>query len=275
MMRGVWLGSATRQSLFPSLPLYQFPAPPCRVQCCAAVDAKKLVDLEYAELELNDIQVGGVRVRQHANPFRATFTTPIVPPTWETEFADPTLPLHVDIGCASGRLLMLLAKRNVGSCNYLGIDIREKLLQRSTKWAQELGLTNIHYMVANATLSLDAILMKYPGPLRLISILCPDPHFKQKHRKRRIVQKTLLEALEKHLPPDGQVFVQSDIEEVAEDMRDQFDENVKFTRVHPCGSDMCDSEGWLLESPLGIATEREIHAVANGGRIFRQLFQHV
>lgn len=57
MMRGVWLGSATRQSLFPSLPLYQFPAPPCRVQCCAAVDAKKLVDLEYAELELNDIQV--------------------------------------------------------------------------------------------------------------------------------------------------------------------------------------------------------------------------
>lgn len=24
---------------------------------------------------------------------------PMVPPAWETEFADPTLPLHVDIGC--------------------------------------------------------------------------------------------------------------------------------------------------------------------------------
>ena len=24
---------------------------------------------------------------------------PTVPPAWETEFEDPTLPLHVDIGC--------------------------------------------------------------------------------------------------------------------------------------------------------------------------------
>lgn len=58
-------------------------------------------------------------------------------------------------------------------------------------------------------------------------------------------------------------------------MRDQFDENANFALVHLPGSAMCDSEGWLLESPLGVATEREIHAVANGGRIFRLLFQRV
>jgi len=130
-------------------------------------------------------------------------------------------------------------------------------------------------MVANATLALDAILLKYPGPLRLVSILCPDPHFKQKHRKRRIVQKSLVEALEKRLPIGGQVFLQSDVEEVAKDMRDQFDENANFARVHLPGSVMCNSEGWLLESPLPVATEREIHAVANGGCIFRLLFQRV
>lgn len=72
-----------------------------------------------------------------------------------------------------------------------------------------------------------------------------------------------------------QVFLQSDVEEVAKDMGDQFDENANFTRVHLPGSAMCNSEGWLLDSPLGVATEREIHAVANGGRIFRLLFQRV
>lgn len=136
----------------------------------------------------------------------------------------------------------------------------------------------------------------------LSAMQCPDPHFKQKHRKRRIVQRTLVEALEKHLPTGGQViyvhglifvllgkkspthtyfdhfgqvFLQSDVEEVAKDMRDQFDSYPNFARVHLPGSVGCDSEGWLLESPLGVATEREIHAVANGGRIFRVLYQRV
>jgi len=131
-------------------------------------------------------------------------------------------------------------------------------------------------MVANATIALDAILSKYPGPLRLVSILCPDPHFKQRHRKRRIVQKALVDALIKYLPSGGQVFLQSDIEEVARDMRDQFDEHTAFTRLHKLDlAAHCDSEGWLLQSPLGVSTEREIHAVANGGRIYRSLFERI
>ncbi|XP_024402237.1 uncharacterized protein [Physcomitrium patens] len=293
MMRTTWLSTAARRGLLPSLRIRQFSAPLCRVQFCAnvkfgddakfgdavgLVDAAKLVAKEYAELELDSIenQVGlGVRVRQHVNPFKASLTAPMVPPAWETEFADPTLPLHVDIGCGSGRLLLVLAKRRMGSSNFLGIDIRDKLLQRSRIWAEELNLTNIHFMVSNATLALNAILLKYPGPVKLVTILCPDPHFKKRHQKRRIVQKSLVDALEKHLPTGGQIFLQSDVEEVAKDMRDQFDENVNFSRVHPPGSNMCDSEGWLLENHLGVATEREIHAVANGGSIFRMLFQRV
>jgi hypothetical protein len=56
MMRTVWLG---RGLLLPSLHLHgQCPAQArCRVQCCADVHAMKLVEKEYAELELNSIQV--------------------------------------------------------------------------------------------------------------------------------------------------------------------------------------------------------------------------
>lgn len=57
MMRTVWLGSSASRSLLPSLHLHQFSAPRCRVQCSADVHAMKLVEQEYAELELNAIQV--------------------------------------------------------------------------------------------------------------------------------------------------------------------------------------------------------------------------
>lgn len=56
MMRTAWLGSAARRSLLPSLPVHQFAAPVCGVQCGTAdVHSMKLVEQEYAELELNSI----------------------------------------------------------------------------------------------------------------------------------------------------------------------------------------------------------------------------
>ena len=58
-------------------------------------------------------------------------------------------------------------------------------------------------------------------------------------------------------------------------MRDQFDEHTAFTRLHKLDLTHCDSEGWLLQSPLGVSTEREIHAVANGGSIYRSLFERI
>lgn len=42
----------------------------------------------------------------------------------------------------------------------------------------------------------------------------PDPHWKTRYRKRRIVQPQLVQAIADMLSPDGQVFLQSDVQEV-------------------------------------------------------------
>jgi tRNA (guanine-N7-)-methyltransferase len=42
----------------------------------------------------------------------------------------------------------------------------------------------------------------------------PDPHFKRKHRKRRVVQLQLVAALAALMRPGGRVLLQSDVEEV-------------------------------------------------------------
>jgi tRNA (guanine-N7-)-methyltransferase len=49
----------------------------------------------------------------------------------------------VDIGCGSGRFLIWLAKNSGERRNYLGLEIRQKLVERSQFWVTELGLRNV------------------------------------------------------------------------------------------------------------------------------------
>ena len=64
--------------------------------------------------------------------------------------------------------------------------------------------------------------------------------------------------------------MQSDVLDVAQDMRDQLDEEAKVLEH----VDTVDTgEGWLRENLMGIRTEREIHAELEGARIYRRLYQ--
>lgn len=72
-----------------------------------------------------------------------------------------------------------------------------------------------------------------------------------------------------------QVFIQSDVLEVAVDMRDRFDaESDLLQHIDTIDPSMqCDEEGWLVKNPMGIRTEREIHAEFEGAKIYRRLYQ--
>ena len=52
----------------------------------------------------------------------------------------------------------------------------------------------------------------------LLSWCCvqfPDPHWKLRNRKKRIVQPQLVEAVAQLIAPGGRVFLQSDVQEVS------------------------------------------------------------
>lgn len=175
----------------------------------------------------------------------------------------------------SGRFLLWLAKQNLGSKNFLGLEIRQKLVKRAEYWVNELALSNAHFMFANATVSFKQLIATYPGPVMMVSILCPDPYFKKRHHKRRVLQKPLVEAIVESIMPRGQIFIQSDVLEVACEMREKFDaaldDLIHIDEITP--SMLCDEGGWLLRNPMGIRTEREIHAELEGANIYRRLYQ--
>ncbi|MBU7584778.1 MAG: tRNA (guanosine(46)-N7)-methyltransferase TrmB [Nostoc sp. TH1S01] len=205
-----------------------------------------------------------VRVRQHVNPLALKYRTPVNPLEWEKLYAQPNQPLHLDIGCARGRFVLQMAQVEP-NWNFLGLEIREPLVVEANQLRSELGLTNLHYLYGNANNSLQPLLSGLtPGILQRVTIQFPDPWFKTRHAKRRVVQPKLVAELAEYLAVAGVVFLQSDMKFVAVEMCDRFAENPAFVRV--------GTDEWLAENPLPVPTEREIATQNKGEPIYRALF---
>lgn len=211
--------------------------------------------------------MAAVRVRQHVNPLGKKYQTPASPLDWEQIYAKPNQPLHLDIGCAKGLFLVNMAKIEP-NWNFLGLEIREPLVVEANKLRSELGFTNLHYLFCNVNNSLHSLLSSLPpGSLQRVTIQFPDPWFKTRHAKRRVVQPELVAELANYLAVGGVVFLQSDMEFVAVEMRDRF-------AAHPAYQKIGTGE-WLVENPLPVATEREIGTQKKGEPVYRALFERV
>ena len=205
-----------------------------------------------------------VRVRQHVNPLASKFQTPTASPEWEKIYIQQNLPLHLDIGCARGRFVLKMAQVEP-NWNFLGLEIREPLVLEANRIRDEMGLTNLHYLFANVNNSLISLLSTLPqDSLQKVTIQFPDPWFKNRHAKRRVVQPELVTELAKYLVVGGIVFLQSDIEFVAVEMCDRFDEHPAFEKL--------GTTTWLAQNPLPVPTEREIATQNKGEPVYRALF---
>jgi len=201
-----------------------------------------------------------VRVHQHVNPLAPFYRQAPKPIEISKVFADPAQPLLLDIGCARGRFLLRMAETEP-SWNYLGVEIREPLVEEANRLAAEAGLTNLYYSFCNAMLWLDRLLEDIsPGIMQAVTIQFPDPWFKKKHAKRRMVNEEMVDTIGKHLAPGGRVFVQTDIEFLAEEMFDLFRRDVRFT-VWQSG-----------HNPFPVKTEREKAVEEKDLPVFRGLY---
>ncbi len=159
-----------------------------------------------------------VRVHQHVNPNSPYYRQPPEPVDAEAAFADAGLPLHIDIGCARGRFILRMAEMQP-EWNYLGVEIREPLVDEANRLAAEAGLENLRYVFCNAMISLAPLLENIPpGVAQMITIQFPDPWFKKRHAKRRMVNAEFVKTVVDRLAIGGQIFVQTDVEFLADEM---------------------------------------------------------
>lgn len=204
-----------------------------------------------------------VRVHQHVNPLAPYFRFTPKPLEFDEIFFNSSLPVHLDIGSARGRFLLQMAEIDKTQ-NYLGVEIREPLVIEANQLAKEANLTNLHYEFCNATIWLDRLLNNLPeNILKTVTIQFPDPWYKKKHAKRRMVKDEMIEAIAKNLDLTGKVFVQTDVEFLAEEMFDLFRANERFQEIK------------ISENPFPVKTEREKAVEDKDLPVYRTVFEKI
>jgi tRNA (guanine-N7-)-methyltransferase len=163
-------------------------------------------------------------------------------------------PIELEIGFGRGRFLLERARAAPAS-RIVGIEIK-------AKWAHLVEARRAREAIANAVaLRADArdLLprMRPDGALARAFLLFPDPWWKKKHAKRRVVDEGFLDQLARLLAPGGELFVETDVEERAAAMKERVAAHGAF-ELRPCDA-----------NPYRARSNREVRAEEDGLPIHR------
>lgn len=208
------------------------------------------------------------RQRAHANPFKDTnIDVPQDPCSvdWSKYFGIDRRPDFVDIGCGYGRFLLNVAERSPDH-NVLGIEIRDKVYSYVKAVIDKRGIPNAGVMRTNALMFLPNIFRK--GQLSKIFILFPDPHFKRRKHKGRVVSPQMMEMYEYLLHDKGRIYISTDVESLFEYMVETISSNRSF-RALPQEEEERDA----LFAMTSRDTDEALRAGAKTGVVFSRVFE--
>ena len=206
-------------------------------------------------------------MRQHVIPLSKNFNEIERIPSMIAMFGDPKLNLHLDIGCAAGDFLFDLALVNI-SWNYLGIEIREKLVKTAKTKVREKKIKNLYFAFGNANNILNDVQSKFIiENVKSISFNFPDPWFKKRHYKRRVIQPEFIKILSNLLQKGSLIFIKTDVKDLFDYMDCTILGNSKFKKMDK--KDFNYSESF---NPNKVKTNREKYVIINQLAIFDRIY---
>tara|TARA_Y100001968_G_scaffold226913_1_gene209649 strand:- start:54 stop:683 length:630 start_codon:yes stop_codon:yes gene_type:complete len=209
-------------------------------------------------------------MRQHVNPLSKHFFEINPIPALHEVFENPKLPLHLDIGCASGDFLFDLSLENK-SWNYIGIEIRKKLVVNANLKMQSREYKNLYFFFGNANNIFDHSNNKFLlDSIKSISFYFPDPWFKKKHHKRRVIQPEIINFLSNSMQKRSLIFIKTDVKELFDYMERIISESIKFSKL-------AKEEFLYKESfnPNKIQTNREKYVMLNKLKIYESIYMKI
>jgi tRNA (guanine-N7-)-methyltransferase len=198
-----------------------------------------------------------MRIRQHVNPKLSFFE----------QFRGERPPLdgrrvEVEIGCADAQFLFERAELDPSRL-YVGLEIREELVHLVNKKARTRGVP-VHAVFCQAQLHTKEIFP--PGSVERVYVNFPDPWFKRRHHDRRMVDRVLADQIAHILRPAGELFVQTDVWDIALDAMSSFESDPRF--VNLAG----EWSFWKNGNPYGVRSWREQNAEETGLPIWRIMY---
>jgi tRNA (guanine-N7-)-methyltransferase len=204
-----------------------------------------------------------MRIRQHVNPLKSNFLRIDL----ERLELPEEIPVEVELGSAEAYFLMERAAEDPGR-SYVGVEIRRDMVDFANQEAASRGLGQVRSVFANMSVDLPRLFR--PASVNRFFVNFPDPYFKSRQRKRRVVGEELIDQMLPLLAPDGEIHVATDIFDIAldamailerEDPRD-------LRNLHAPWS-------FLPASRFAARSWRERHCQGEGLRIWRLAYARV
>ena len=209
-------------------------------------------------------------MRQHVNPLSKVFKDIKPLPPLKEIFNDPSKPLHFDIGCGSGNFLINLANSNK-NWNYIGLEIREKLVIKSKLEVSDKSIDNLFFAFGNAEYLIEDFIGKFPADIvSSVSFNFPDPWFKKKHHKRRIIQPQLIYKISQLMANGGYISIKSDVEELFKYMDMTIINSKYFNNYIYKDIEICNSY-----NPISLKTHRENYVLKNKLKVYEKLYKKI
>jgi tRNA (guanine-N7-)-methyltransferase len=201
-----------------------------------------------------------MRIRQHVNPNQLHYT----------RFRGELPPLdgrlvEIEIGCAEAQFLFERAAVDPSRL-YVGLEIREDLVTLVNRKARA-STAPVHAVFCQAQLHMPHI---FPaGSVERVYVNFPDPWFKRRHQDRRMIDSALADGIAHAARSGAELFVQTDVWDIALDAMTTFERDERFTNVAG------EWTFWKAGNPYGVRSWREENAEATGLDIWRILYRRV
>lgn len=226
------------------------------------------------------------RARAHSNPLSDShFPIPISPnhvdysahyPHYFPPSSGTDCPKKIefaDIGCGFGGLLISLAALFPETL-MIGMELRDKVTEYVKERIIALRGTNLGQYQNVSVVRTNS--MKYipnyfeKAQLSKMFFLFPDPHFKEKNHRRRVISPQLLDEYAYTLRVGGIIYTITDVEELGEWMKACLEDHPMFEAV---ASEELEADS--VVKLLSTATEEGQKVARNGGQTFQAVFRRI
>ncbi len=126
---------------------------------------------------------------------------------------DEVRPLEIEVGSGKGLFLMSHSERRPNH-NFLGNEIAIKYSQFAAHRLARLQCNNA-FMICGDGLKLFRELLADEIAVA-VHVYFPDPWWKERHRRRRVIQPEMVKDIQRILVPDGRLHFWTDVEEYFE-----------------------------------------------------------
>ncbi len=167
-------------------------------------------------------------------------------------------PIELDIGFGRGLSLFERALLAPAS-RIIGIEVKTKLAYKIDQQLRKRDLRNVAILCGDAR---EILRRAEPsGSVERVSLHFPDPWWKKRHDKRRVIGDALLTELARLMGPGAELFIQTDVEHRAEQYLAQLRARTDFL--------VASESGYVDENPFGARSNREKRAIEDGLPVWR------